>query len=394
LRAQTAYDPPTGLYATANGLAGASLQAALHAAIREHTSITYDQAWEALKILDQDPANSANVLLIYSGESRSKNLQENGSNNNAHWNREHTWPRSLGDFATGDVPGSDLHHLFPCDTDVNATRGNLPFDTVAPGGSAVAEAPLSRVSGTAFEPRDADKGQLARAQFYMAVRYEPNDDVLDVGDLILGETASTTQRRMARLSTLLAWHRRFPATEAERRRNHRVDTLYQGNRNPFVDHPYYADLVFASATASTPRAAWRLHRFSSTQLADAAVSGELADPDRDALPNLLEYTLGSDPLRSDLAPLTVSALLPPATPGAGPRLRLTHRRHRFAEDLDLVYQHSSDLGNPAAWKNVTPSLVSRTRTADNLHETLVLDLTLGSASAPAGFVRLRATVRP
>jgi hypothetical protein len=213
---------------------------------------------------------------------------------------------------------------------------------------------------------------------------------------VLGETPSTTQLRMARLSTLLAWHRRFPATEAERRRNHRVDTLYQGNRNPFVDHPYYADLVFASAAAPTPRAAWRLHRFSATQLADSAISAELADPDRDAMTNLLEYALGTDPLRPDPAPLRLLARLPPLSAGTGERFRLSHRRHRFADDLVYTYQvaiASALAAGGGSWANATATVVSSTRSADNLYDTQVVEVT-APPTANFAFVRLQVRVKP
>lgn len=66
-------------------------------------------------------------------------------------------------------PGTDLHHLRPADVQVNGIRGNLDFDN---GGSAVTGGGGSRVDSDSFEPRDADKGDVARMILYMAVRYE------------------------------------------------------------------------------------------------------------------------------------------------------------------------------------------------------------------------------
>ena len=38
---------------------------------------------------------------------------------------EHLWPQSMG---AGDEPQkSDLHHLFPCKSNVNSSRGNHPY---------------------------------------------------------------------------------------------------------------------------------------------------------------------------------------------------------------------------------------------------------------------------
>jgi endonuclease I len=90
--------PPAGdYYAAAAGRTGAALRAALHGIIRNQTTISYAQVWTALQQTDQDPANSANVVLVYSG--RSQSGTSNGGNAND-WNREHTWPQSHGDFGT------------------------------------------------------------------------------------------------------------------------------------------------------------------------------------------------------------------------------------------------------------------------------------------------------
>jgi len=44
---------------------------------------------------------------------------------------------------------------------------------------------------------------------------------------------------------LLEWNRRYPPTESEIRRNKRVEQL-QGNRNPFIDNPAWADDIWLS----------------------------------------------------------------------------------------------------------------------------------------------------
>ena len=63
---------PGDYYAGAEGKTGAALKAALHTIISSQTKLTYDQVWTALKDTDQDPANSNNVIEIYSGRSISK----------------------------------------------------------------------------------------------------------------------------------------------------------------------------------------------------------------------------------------------------------------------------------------------------------------------------------
>src|SRR4051812_46755804 len=119
----TAYD--STYYKNAIGKSGTGLKSALHAIISSQSKISYDAVWNALKATDQDPNNSNNVILLYSGTSRSKSL--NGGDV-GDWNREHVWAQSHGNFGTSAGPGTDLHHLRAADVQVNSTRGNKDFD--------------------------------------------------------------------------------------------------------------------------------------------------------------------------------------------------------------------------------------------------------------------------
>ncbi|MFF5171513.1 endonuclease [Micromonospora sp. NPDC000089] len=223
-------------YAGAVGKTGTALRASLHAIIRNQTKLSYDQVWEALKDTDQDPANANNVVLVYSGRSQSKASNGGGVDD---WNREHVWAKSHGDFGTATGPGTDVHHLRPEDVTVNSTRGNKDFDA---GGSAVAEAPGSYTDADSFEPRNAVKGDVARMIMYMAVRYEGDDGWpdLEVDDTVNNGTAPY----LGRLSVLLAWNRLDPPDAFEQRRNQRIYERWQGNRNPFVDHPEWATAIW------------------------------------------------------------------------------------------------------------------------------------------------------
>ena len=86
-----------------------------------YTSSTTD-VWDALKEIDADPANTDNVLGIYSRRSMPDSL----SGDSDGWNREHSWPKSCGVGYEGP-DFSDLHHLFPADWSVNSARGNKDF---------------------------------------------------------------------------------------------------------------------------------------------------------------------------------------------------------------------------------------------------------------------------
>jgi len=89
------------------------------------------------------------------------------------------------------------------------------------------------------------KDDIARALFYMDVRYEPG--TTGEPDLVLTEatgTIASTTNFMGRLRILLAWHAADPVDAAERRRNDVVFERYQQNRNLFVDRPEFVRLVF------------------------------------------------------------------------------------------------------------------------------------------------------
>ncbi|MFF4169450.1 endonuclease I family protein [Streptomyces sp. NPDC001744] len=230
----TAYD--STYYKNAIGKTGPALKSSLHTIISSQTKISYDAVWNALKTLDQDPNNSANVLLLYSGVSRAKSLSGGSVGN---WNREHTWAQSHGNFGTTAGPGTDLHHLRAADVQVNSARGNKDFDT---GGSPVGGAPGSYTDSDSFEPRDADKGDVARMILYMAVRYEGDDGRPD-----LEPNESTSNGSVpfhGRLSVLKRWNEQDPPSAFEERRNDIVFTTYQGNRNPFIDHPEWVEAIW------------------------------------------------------------------------------------------------------------------------------------------------------
>ena len=233
----TASSSTDAYYAAASGKSGASLKSALHTIVSTGvTKISYDAVWDALKATDQDPSNSSNVILLYSGVSRSKSL--NGGDV-GDWNREHTWAKSHGDFGTATGPGTDLHHLRPEDVTVNAIRNNKDFDN---GGSAVAGATGSYTDTDSFEPRNAVKGDVARMIFYMAVRYSGDDGWPDLE--VNNSVANGSNPYLGKLSVLLTWSAQDPPDAFEKKRNQIIYSTYQHNRNPFIDHPEWVSSIF------------------------------------------------------------------------------------------------------------------------------------------------------
>jgi endonuclease I len=231
-------DPPAyeDYYTPAEGKAGSDLKSALHNIIDDHTTLSYSEVWGALRNTDEDPGNSNNVLLLYSGRSQSKFTNGGGVDD---WNREHVWAKSHGDFGTAQGPGTDLHHLRPTDVTVNSTRGNLDFDN---GGNEHYEAPGNYYDSDSWEPRDEVKGDVARMIFYMAVRYEGDSGELDLE--LNNYVSNGSAPYHGKMSVLLDWHAEDPVDLREIRRNNIIFEQYQGNRNPFIDHPEWAEMIW------------------------------------------------------------------------------------------------------------------------------------------------------
>jgi endonuclease I len=227
---------PGDYYAPAAGKTGAALKSALHGIIANQTKLSYDQVWNALKDTDQDPANTNNVILLYSGRSQSKSTNGGGVND---WNREHVWAKSHGDFGTATGPGTDVHHLRPEDVSVNGARGNLDFDN---GGSTVAECPGCAADGDSFSPRAAVRGDVARMILYMAVRYEGGDGWPNLEPN--NSVGNGTAPYIGKLSVLKAWSAADPPDAFEKRRNQVIYETWQHNRNPFIDHPEWVNSIW------------------------------------------------------------------------------------------------------------------------------------------------------
>ncbi|WP_369246761.1 endonuclease I family protein [Streptomyces sp. R41] len=230
----TAYD--TTYYKNAVGKTGTSLKSSLHTIISSQSKLSYSALWDALKVTDQDPNNSGNVILLYSGLSRSKTL--NGGDV-GDWNREHVWAISHGDLTTSTGPGTDLHHIRPEDVQVNGIRGNKDFDE---GGSAFTNAGGSLTDSDSFEPRDAVKGDVARMILYMAVRYEGDDAFADLEPD--DKVANGSTPYIGRLSVLKQWNDEDPPDSFEEHRNQVIYDTYQHNRNPFIDHPEWVEAIW------------------------------------------------------------------------------------------------------------------------------------------------------
>jgi len=230
---------PPGYYNGTDGLYGEQLKAKLHTIIDDHDEPTYDDLRDfILKESDEDPQNSNNVILLYTGRSQAKSTFGGNAND---WNREHVWAKSHGDFGNTPPCGTDAHMIRPTDASVNSARGNKDFDE---GGTQHNEATECYFTEYTWEPRDAVKGDVARMILYMDVRYEGTSGELDLTVVDAVNTSPAPQH--GRLSTLLDWHEQDPPDAFEINRNNVVYS-YQGNRNPFIDHPEFVGNIWNPA---------------------------------------------------------------------------------------------------------------------------------------------------
>ena len=241
---------PANYYNSANGLTGNQLKIALHNIIKGHTSISYSQIMNAYWSTDNkgngvvwdmysDRPGGTPPYTFYLGQDACGSYSDEGDC----FNREHSWCQSW--FNDQSTPRTDLHHIFPTDGYVNGRRSNNPFgevrsaDWTSMNGSKLGSCKTSGYSGTVFEPIDEYKGDFARAIMYMSVRYYGEDS----GWSSSGMTDKSEIKQWA-VNMLLRWNELDPVSQKEIDRNNAIYNDYQHNRNPFVDHPEYARMIW------------------------------------------------------------------------------------------------------------------------------------------------------
>ncbi|MBP9709203.1 MAG: endonuclease [Oligoflexales bacterium] len=228
------------------------LESLLFARINHQQNLGYSGVWAALLELDADPEQEGNVLLFYTGESVSINLREDfvraktevGPLPKLIWNREHLWPLSRGISGVEAYAKSDLHHIYAENSYANSRRANRNFGV---GGKPVKNVNSAKITDHTFEPRDEVKGDVARAVFYMAVRYGINS----VGNLQITELAHPDGNMLGRLCDLLNWHQQDPVSEREILRNQAIFKNWQANRNPFIDFPEWVAELWSNDCINT-----------------------------------------------------------------------------------------------------------------------------------------------
>ena len=294
--------------------------------LQNFTYYSYDACWKIYEITDREwslsPANETtygtydeanNKIIKYEyGTSASngknnpylrdlyKNRDENGVTLEAGrlkaWeqhgktaggtDREHVWCQSRGFKASSGAEGpagTDVHHLMAGDSRTNQSLhnnnpyGNVDTTKTYTDGTKYLPYIAGNMLGTAkktssqdqsdvvFEPQDCDKGDIARAIFYMAACYNnlsgtdtitqfnPNLTIVDYATSN-GESEESTATHpvaMGILSDLLEWNELDPVDEYEIHRNNLIYKNYQHNRNPFIDFPQWANYIWGDKVGQT-----------------------------------------------------------------------------------------------------------------------------------------------
>ncbi len=244
---------PVGYYQSALGKNGAQLKTALHFIIDQHTNVGFP-LWSAFSTTDN---KGANVLWdIYSDVpggtppyTYTIGLDQCGQYNQEGdcYNHEHLWPKTY--YYDASPMDADLHHIYPVDGWVNNRRGSLPFGIVSGtatytssnGSKLGASNSYAAYNGAVFQPIEGYCGDIARAFFYMSTRYEGED--ANWSNWPMANKAVLTNDAIA---LLLQWHNADPVSQKEQDRNNAIYAL-QGNRNPFVDYPIFANCIWGTA---------------------------------------------------------------------------------------------------------------------------------------------------
>ena len=249
---------PAGYYASLEGLSGAALKQAVQNIIANPSVVrlhSYADIWEILKTSDQNPLNSGQIWEIYLEQPMSKIDQQQSSSIVGKWNREHIFCQSRGGFVVADIDladgigiwtntsaastvdgVSDAHHIRAVNGQENSSRNNKNYGNVN----------TASVYAGATGSQGSWRGDVARACFYMAVRFIG----LNVVNGDPSENNGTNPSgNIGDLATLLTWNTSDPRDDFEMNRNNYIQT-WQYNRNPFIDHPLLANYIFGSQFGS------------------------------------------------------------------------------------------------------------------------------------------------
>lgn len=231
---------PASYYAGVS-TASASFVTDLHNKINPHTQQFYSNYGPKVVSLfaARDTTGDQRVLTcVYSGLEQVYTEPFDWTAND--FSREHTYCHNWmpTNPASGLPEYDDYHHLFPTNqSNANAIRSNYPLGEVVTATYTYLGCKLGPdINGNiVFEPRDAQKGDAARALFYEATCYNGVSGNNWAFPNPIGGSIGYGQDQ----NILKQWNYQDPPSAYEIARNDFVDSL-QNNRNPFVDSIQFA----------------------------------------------------------------------------------------------------------------------------------------------------------
>ncbi len=243
-------------YASTSGLNKGELKTALFEIIKNPTVVGYDNLW--LYFPQTDRRTDGKVWDMYSNNIYE--FPDDGSTVTG-MDREHAFPKSWWSSGVkNDAYGcySDLFNLNPADATANqSAKSNwimsvVNTDTTVLFNNGVVKSGYDKNGSRVWEPADEYKGDFARTYMYVVTCYEQICTGLNGKP-----TWSSTPARFLNWNSadtypiftdfavdlLLAWHKADPVSEKELNRNETISKI-QGNRNPFIDCPDFADYIW------------------------------------------------------------------------------------------------------------------------------------------------------
>ncbi len=266
-------------YGSVNLNSADAMRTSLHAVIDDHKRFPFESEsetdlWDILQLSEEDRDNPDNIITIYRNASYAKQAAVNQT-----YILDHGWPVNYGFIINGpdNYPYTDAHHIFISDRSYKSARGGYPLNFCADigceekptdfnngrggvGGSRPSDSNWRiRLGGDGiFEVWNGRRGDIARALFYTDIRYEGGthtvsgaaepDLVISDNNILIDRSKSGENESRAYFgdrSVLLSWHREDPVDDIERARNETI-AAFQGNRNPFIDHPEWIECLYAT----------------------------------------------------------------------------------------------------------------------------------------------------
>lgn len=178
------------------------LRASLHELIDDHENYPYSftkiplekdwkiDVWDILVLADQHPESENQILDFYLNGTFNRVLKGPGE-----YDREHLWPQSRGFKNKISPANTDCHHIVVTKSSYNSSRSNSFF------------ANIKGTEGIKIKPTVLNLG--------LGGTGDPNFGI-DIEDEV----------------------------DDHKRRRNTIVYLFQGNRNPFIDHPEWVELIW------------------------------------------------------------------------------------------------------------------------------------------------------